>query len=98
MVTAESQRHTIHHPLRLPMRSTIVATASLVLLAACSDGSTMGPVLDGDAPTSLAPQGAVGFTVMTRNLYVGADVDAVIAALVSADPTDDQPSLLAAIQ
>ena len=34
---------------------------------------------------------------MTWNMYVGADVDAVIAALLSPDPSDDQPALLAAI-
>ena len=34
---------------------------------------------------------------MTRNLYVGADVDAVIAALASPDPADDIPALLAAV-
>ena len=36
-------------------------------------------------------------TVMTRNMYVGADVDAVIAALVTPDPADDQAALVAAI-
>jgi endonuclease/exonuclease/phosphatase family metal-dependent hydrolase len=37
------------------------------------------------------------FAVMTRNMYVGAEVDAVIAALASPDPVDDQAALLAAI-
>ena len=37
-------------------------------------------------------------SVMTQNLYVGADVDAVIVALGSADPNDDLPALLFAIQ
>jgi hypothetical protein len=31
-------------------------------------------------------------SVMTRNLYVGANVDAVIAALASPDPSDDFPA------
>jgi hypothetical protein len=35
---------------------------------------------------------------MTQNLYVGADVDAVIAALMSEDPNDDLPALLTAIE
>jgi hypothetical protein len=34
---------------------------------------------------------------MTRNVYIGADVDAVIAALASPDPSDDLPALLQAI-
>jgi hypothetical protein len=37
-------------------------------------------------------------TVMAQNLYVGADVDAVIGALASLDPTDDFPALLFAIE
>ena len=32
-----------------------------------------------------------------RSMYVGADVDAVIAALATSDPADDQTALLAAI-
>jgi hypothetical protein len=35
---------------------------------------------------------------MTQNLYVGADVDAVIGALASPDPGDDFPALLFAIE
>jgi endonuclease/exonuclease/phosphatase family metal-dependent hydrolase len=36
--------------------------------------------------------------LVTRNLYVGTDVDVVISALRSDDPTDDFPALLGAIQ
>ena len=36
-------------------------------------------------------------TVMTQNLYVGADVDAVITALATPDPTDDIPALMTAV-
>jgi hypothetical protein len=52
--------------------------------AACADST---------APHSPPP----GVTAMTRNLYIGADVDVVIAALSSPDPTDDVPTLLDAI-
>ena len=41
--------------------------------------------------------GASGLTVMTQNLYVGADVDAVITALATPDPNDDIPALLDAV-
>jgi len=34
---------------------------------------------------------------MTRNMYIGADVDRVIGALATPDPTDDLPALLGAI-
>jgi hypothetical protein len=34
--------------------------------------------------------------LMSRNIYVGADLDAVIAALVSEDPSDDIPALMQA--
>jgi hypothetical protein len=37
-------------------------------------------------------------TVMTQNVYVGANLDVVIAALANSDPADDLPALLGAIQ
>lgn len=45
-----------------------------------------------------ADQGADRVSVMTQNMYIGADVDAVIGALASPDPDDDLPALLTAIQ
>ncbi|HEV8400415.1 MAG TPA: endonuclease/exonuclease/phosphatase family protein [Gemmatimonadales bacterium] len=53
------------------------------------------PTADVDGRVQSLP-GAV--TVMTQNLYVGADVDAVIVALGSPDPIDDLPALLFAIE
>lgn len=47
-----------------------------------------GAPLGADRPT---------LTVMSRNLYIGANADAVIAALASPDPNDDFPTLLNAI-
>jgi endonuclease/exonuclease/phosphatase family metal-dependent hydrolase len=58
--------------------------------AACSNADVVAPV-------SLARGGqlrAQPVSVMTRNMYVGLDVDAVIGALASADPTDDLPALM----
>jgi endonuclease/exonuclease/phosphatase family metal-dependent hydrolase len=71
--------------------------AVLCLLAACADDvatpfdPTVEPnvTLDGDASGPI--------TIMTRNLYVGADVDAVIAALASPDPSDDVAALVTAV-
>ncbi len=47
--------------------------------------------------SALVRSGADRVGVMTRNMYVGADVDAVIFALASPDPTDDYPALEQAI-
>jgi hypothetical protein len=50
--------------------------------------------LDGGRPAAEASR--IG--VLTRNLYVGTDLDAVLTALVSSDPQDDLPALLAGIR
>lgn len=70
--------------------------AGLVLSAACSDPPTGVQTLD--TPGFSEAGGAAHVTVMTQNLYVGADVDAVIAALMTPDPQDDMDALLVAIQ
>lgn len=56
-----------------------------------------------NAPFAQAPaldaggRGGNGITVMSRNVYVGADLDAVLGALMSPDPGDDFVALQAAI-
>lgn len=74
---------------------------AVILGGACSEPtSTTIPTLtwfdETGAAAVAAPPGAV--TVMSQNLYVGADVDVVIRALASPDPSDDVPALLEAIQ
>jgi len=49
-------------------------------------------------PRALESVQAQGLVTMTQNMYVGADLDAVIAALVSPDTSDDFPALLNGIQ
>lgn len=72
----------------------ILAIVALGLVAACSDAaSPTGP----GAAAAVSLNAARRVTVMTRNVYIGADVDAVIAALASPDPSDDLPALLQAI-
>jgi hypothetical protein len=64
----------------------------LSLALACSDALPTMP----SQPTEAAGvvSGAGRISVMTRNIYIGADVAAVIAALASPDPADDLPVLL----
>jgi endonuclease/exonuclease/phosphatase family metal-dependent hydrolase len=69
--------------------------AGLVVLAACTDNPIGVPAPEASRAGSEA--GGQTLTFMTRNLYIGADVDAVIAALVSPDPSDDLPALLDAL-
>lgn len=79
-----------------PRLRALVAAAVLVLLSACSDA---GPTTPTPAP-SFAGGGtpADRVTLLQYNIYVGTDVDAVIAALVSPDPSDDLPALVHALE
>jgi len=68
------------------MKTRVPLLLSLVFAAACSDSSVTGPAPLGRvvaAPTVAGAAAATRITVMTRNLYIGADVDQVITALVS---------------
>ncbi len=78
----------------------MLMVAALSLAAACSDESSSdgGPFgLETDPTPEVARSPLSRITVMTRNMYVGANVDAVIAALITPDPADDQAALLEAI-
>jgi len=72
--------------------------AAIVLTAACKDIFDVRPGSWNWLSEQRVSAGASGITVMTQNLYVGADVDAVIVALGTPDPNDDLPALLFAIQ
>jgi endonuclease/exonuclease/phosphatase family metal-dependent hydrolase len=84
-----------------PMRVTRSLLAAMLLAAACSDESTdgvatpFGPEAEPSPDASHAHHSDI--SVMTRNMYVGADVDAVIGALITPDPSDDASALLVAI-
>src|SRR5216110_1897946 len=73
--------------------------AVLVLSAACREPFQFVPPGSGNwLSEQLVGAGSSDITVMTQNLYVGADVDAVIRALGTPDPSDDFPALLFAIE
>lgn len=75
--------------------------AALILVAACADGS--GPTdpsaraLGDPATIRRVDAGAGTLTVYTQNLYVGADVDAVINALGSGDQNAALAALSSAV-
>ena len=82
------------------MKACVPLLLSLVFAVGCSDSSVTGPpplwrVVP--ASTAAVTTPAAGITVMTRNLYIGADVDAVIVALLSTSSDDDLPALLVAV-
>ncbi|HYT81949.1 MAG TPA: hypothetical protein VEK86_00760, partial [Gemmatimonadales bacterium] len=74
----------------------LVLAALVGLVAGCVDRAPTAPLAE--LRFSGSEGAAAGVTAMTQNLYVGADVDAVIGALASPDRNDDIPALLFAIQ
>ena len=75
----------------------LLALAGVLAAVGCSEGRTpSGPTVAGDkAVNPIAEMN--GFTAMTQNLYVGADMDPLLKAFASADPKDDVPALHLAI-
>ena len=78
----------------------LAAVPALLLIAGCSDDVVNGPtVLNRPELRRDHADGVQGrISALSWNIYVGADVDAVIGALASPDPTDDFPALLQAIE
>jgi len=78
----------------------LVAVPALLLIVGCSDDLVNRPtVANGLELRRDHTDGAKGpISALSWNIYVGADVDAVISALVSPDPPADVPALLEAIQ
>ena len=76
--------------------SRLLLAVAATVLAACAEQGITEP--QPDALSSSSVEGARHVTVMTRNLYIGADVDAAMAALANSDPGDDAPALLTALQ
>ena len=78
------------------MRSVMLFPLVALMTAGCNKDSFKPIFPTADIDARVQAPGTV--TMMTQNLYVGADVDAVIIALGSADPNDDLPALLFAIE
>lgn len=68
---------------------------AVLALAACQDAPIMGPSADGipDPLLDASRSNARAVSVYNQNLYVGADLDAVLAALTNGDPADDLPAV-----
>lgn len=83
--------------MRSPIR--LLCSGLLLLALGCASESPTTPVsVAGDEANFRLPgPTAHQLVVMSRNIYVGADVDAVIGALSSSDPSDDVPALLQAV-
>jgi endonuclease/exonuclease/phosphatase family metal-dependent hydrolase len=83
------------------LRSAKVLTLLALFSAACSAPDNLGPTYRTTSETAdnhgQDSRGFGNITVMSRNLYVGADVDRVIGALATPDPADDIPALLGAV-
>lgn len=77
-----------------------VIVTGLITLGACQDAplGTGNDAVSLNARSAAAAERPKTVSVFSQNLYVGADVDAVINALASSDPADDFPALLTAIQ
>jgi endonuclease/exonuclease/phosphatase family metal-dependent hydrolase len=86
--------HTTEDAMRYLNRLLLFVAATA--FAACAEQGTLEP--QPDASFSVSGRGARHVTVMTRNMYIGADVDAAMAALANSDPSDDPPALFAALQ
>jgi endonuclease/exonuclease/phosphatase family metal-dependent hydrolase len=71
---------------------------ALTLALGCEGDKTTAPPMVASSAEAANWDGGTPVQAMTQNVYVGADVDKVIAALASPDPSDDLPALLNAIE
>jgi len=84
-------------------RLTQLPTLFVFALAACTDAApfapTSDPALVATGTITTGPTvGAPRVSALSRNLYIGANVDAVIQALLSPETGDDLPALVEAIE
>src|SRR5205809_5060407 len=77
----------------MPFRIRYSLLPVLAIAIACTKDTPLAPM----PSASLTDAGAGSITAMTRNLYIGADVHAVIHAPLAPEPSDDFNALLQAI-
>jgi len=78
------------------MRRAWIAALPMMLSAACSDST--GPDLARTAVASSDAAAAPRVTVLTLNMYPGTELERVVDALASPDPSDDAPAVAFAIE
>ena len=82
-----------------PQRLLLVVLASVLAFTACKDSPLEVKAGSGNwLSEQRVSAPSADITVMSQNLYVGADVDVVIRALATPDPDDDFQALLFAIE
>jgi endonuclease/exonuclease/phosphatase family metal-dependent hydrolase len=82
----------------MPSTRSVVPLLLLLALAACGDELPMTPSEPGPAETGAAAATNFPVKAITQNMYPGTNLDLVVAALASPDPSDDAPALAFAIQ
>ena len=82
------------------MRRFLLTALVPATILGCADRNPAGPSSSSAPELAInsPPASARDITVMSQNLYVGADVDLVIRALGTPGPDDDFPALLFAIE
>jgi hypothetical protein len=77
----------------------LLPLVACAVLSACSEKSTLAPNPDVAFDThGRGDRGGREISVITRNMYIGADVDPVMAALASGDAAAAQAALVTALQ
>jgi endonuclease/exonuclease/phosphatase family metal-dependent hydrolase len=76
----------------------VLLLGGIGFVVGCSDSAVLEPSRGASFVADPAGVSAAKVGVITRNLYVGTDVDAVISALLSSNPDDDFPALVTAVQ
>jgi endonuclease/exonuclease/phosphatase family metal-dependent hydrolase len=80
------------------MRTGWSLAVPVLLSIACGDRTGPDPEADAHAIAVARSSGAGRITMLTQNMYPGTNLDLVVAALATPDPTDDAPALGLAIQ
>lgn len=81
----------------MDVRTAALGVFALVTTACATEDLAGPPDTARIAATAAAQRGATQLTFLSRNLYIGTDLDVVVQALASPSPADNLPALLDAI-